>query len=86
MRSSSRAHKPVLSGGPGGRPDRTGPPLAFMPEFAIVSTLALIAAPVVLVTATAWMALKKRRKDQAADASDSVRVALESRVTPLTEK
>jgi hypothetical protein len=37
---------------------RTVPPL--MPEFAIGMTVLLIAAPVVLVGGTMWMAMKKR--------------------------
>ena len=43
---------------PFGQPSRTVPPL--MPEFAIGMTVLLIAAPVVLVGATLWMAMKKR--------------------------
>lgn len=44
---------------------RTVPPL--MPEFAIGMTVLLIAAPVVLVAGTMWMATKKRlsaRRDE----------------------
>ncbi len=56
---SSTTHDVLASGRDRPRRRRgTVPPL--MPEFAIVSTLVLVAAPVVVVGGAVWMAIKKR--------------------------
>jgi hypothetical protein len=52
---------------------RTRHPLPLMPEIAIVTTLILIAAPVVLVGAALSMAAKKRLSRRRAEIPDEAR-------------